>query len=81
MPQEVVEAINDVVDVAMTEFITTTLQIQGNEPLLTALPNEVSHDMANLMRERFEKYYREGRWDGTFPVNIQNPKPNGDDEQ
>ena len=66
LPQEVVVAINEIVDTIVTE------QIPSLELLNEVLPKEVSQELADLMRERFEKYYKQGRWDGTLPVNIQN---------
>ena len=66
LPQEVVVAINEIVDTIVTE------QIPSLELLNGVLPKEVSQELADLMRERFEKYYKQGRWDGTLPVNIQN---------
>ena len=66
LPQEVVVAINEIVDTIVTE------QIPSLELLNGLLPKEVSQELADLMRERFEKYYKQGRWDGTLPMDIQN---------
>ena len=66
LPQEVVVAINEIVDTIVTE------QIPSLELLNGVLPKEVSQELADLMRERFEKYYKQGRWDGTLPMDIQN---------
>ena len=66
LPQEVVVAINEIVDTIVTE------QIPSLELLNEVLPKEVSQELADLMRERFEKYYKQGRWDGTLPMDIQN---------
>ena len=66
LPQEVVVAINEIVDTIVTE------QIPSIELLNGVLPKEVSQELADLMRERFEKYYKQGRWDGTLPMDIQN---------
>ena len=60
LPQEVVVAINEIVDTIVTE------QIPSLELLNGVLPKEVSQELADLMRERFEKYYKQGRWDGTL---------------
>ena len=66
LPQEVVMAIKELVDTIVLEINFLPKLLEKN------LPNEVSQELADLMRERFEKYYKEGRWDGTLPVNIQN---------
>ena len=64
LPQEVVMAIKELVDTIVLEINFLPKLLEKN------LPNEVSQELADLMRERFERYYKEGRWDGTLPVNI-----------